>query len=116
MTIAWLEQLEPGSIRCGADLRSVFVGHFQGTYTWPGNSWDLRNCRQRANETLRKYIQRFSKKRNELPNISDADVINAFICSMTCEALVYALGRETPCTTRELQDVAIQYATGEEAV
>jgi hypothetical protein len=56
----------------------VFIGHFQGTYTHPGNSWDLCNCRQRADETLREYIQRFSKKRNELPNITDTDVINAF--------------------------------------
>jgi hypothetical protein len=28
LTRAWLEQLEPGSIRCWGDLRSVFVGHF----------------------------------------------------------------------------------------
>ena len=25
---AWLEQLEPSSIRCWGDLRSVFIGHF----------------------------------------------------------------------------------------
>ena len=37
-TRAWLEQLEPGSIRYKGDLRSAFVGHFQGTYTHPGNS------------------------------------------------------------------------------
>ena len=46
-------------------------------------------------EALQKYIQRFSKKRNELPNITNADVINAFICGTTCEALVHVLGHET---------------------
>jgi hypothetical protein len=35
---AWLEQLKPGSIWCCGDLRSIFVGHFQGMYTRPGNS------------------------------------------------------------------------------
>jgi hypothetical protein len=74
-------------------------------YTWPGNSWDLYNYRQRSNETVREYIRCFSKKHNELPNITDADVINAFICDMTCEVLVHALGRETSCMTRELLDV-----------
>jgi hypothetical protein len=39
-------------------------------------------------------------------------VINAFIYGMTCEALVHALGRETPCMTMKLQDIT----TSEEAV
>jgi hypothetical protein len=116
LTRAWLELLKPGCIRCWGDLRSVFIGHFQGTYTQLGNSWDLLNCRQRSNETLREYIQRFSKKHNELPNIADADVINAFIYGTTCEALVPVLSRETPRMTWELLDIATQYATGEEAI
>jgi hypothetical protein len=41
--------------------------------------------RQSSDETLRKYVQRFSKKRNELPNITDADVINAFTYGTTYE-------------------------------
>jgi hypothetical protein len=85
-------------------------------YIWPGNSWDLRNCRQRANETLQEYIQCFSKKHNEIPNIIDADMINAFIYGMTYVALVHMLSCETPRTTRELLDVTTQYATSEEAV
>jgi hypothetical protein len=51
----------------------------------------LRNYRQRADETLWEYIECFSKKRNELSNVMDSDVINAFICGTACEALVHAL-------------------------
>jgi hypothetical protein len=47
-----------------------------------------------------------------LPNVTDADVINAFTCSMTSEALAH----EAPCTRLELLDVATKYATVEEAV
>jgi hypothetical protein len=90
--------------------------HFQGTYTQPENSWDLRNSRQWADETLREYMQRISKKHNELPNITDADVINTFICGMTYEALIHMLGCETPHMTQELLDIATQYATIEEVV
>ena len=43
-------------------------------------------------------------------------MINAFICGMTYEALINALGHETPRTMRELLDIATQYATGEEVV
>jgi hypothetical protein len=99
LTRAWLEQLEPDNIR------SVFVGHFQGMHTQLENSWDLCNYRQRANETLQEYIQRFSKKHNELPNIINTGLINAFICVMTCKVLVHALRRETPCMTQELLDI-----------
>ena len=74
-------------------------------YTRPRNSWDLRNYRQRANETIRGYIQRFSKKHNELPNITDANVISAFIRGMTYEAPIHVLGRETPHMMLELQDI-----------
>jgi hypothetical protein len=84
-------------------------------YTRPGNSWDLRNYRQRTGKTLWEYIQCFSKKHNKVPNITDADVINAFTCGMTCEALVHALGRETPHTMQELLEITTKYATGEEA-
>jgi hypothetical protein len=43
---------------------------------------------------------------DELPDIIDANVINAFICGMTYEALIHVLGHEPPCTMRELLDVA----------
>ena len=43
-------------------------------------------------------------------------MINAFIYDTTYEALIHALGCETPRTTRELLDIATQYATGEEAI
>ena len=42
-------------------------------------------------------------------------MINAFIYSMSYEALIHALSRETPRTMWELLDVATQYATSEEA-
>jgi hypothetical protein len=94
----------------------VFIGHFQGTYTQPRNSWDLGNCWRRTNETLREYIQRFSKKRNELPNITNADVINALTCGTTCEVLIHMLRHEALRTMWELLDIATKYAMSEMAI
>jgi hypothetical protein len=42
------------------------------------------------------------------PNITDVDVINAFIYGMTCEALIHVLDRETSSITWELLDVTTQ--------
>jgi hypothetical protein len=68
---AWLEHLPPAQISNWDDLVKAFAGNFQGTYVRPGNSWDLRSCRQQPGESLREYIRRFSKQRTELPNITD---------------------------------------------
>jgi hypothetical protein len=82
----------------------------------PGNSWDLRSCRQQLGESLRDYIRRFSKQRTELPNITDSDVIGAFLAGTTCRDLVSKLGRKTPTRASELMDIATKFAFGQEAV
>jgi hypothetical protein len=109
---AWLEHLPPAKISNWDDLVKAFVGNFQCTYVLPGNSWDLRSCRQQLGESLREYIRRFSKKRTELPNITDSDVIGAFLASTTCHDLVSKLGRKTPTK----MDIATKFASGQEAV
>jgi hypothetical protein len=82
----------------------------------PGNSWDLRSCHQQPGESLRDYIRRFSKQRTELPNITDSDVIGAFLAGSTCRDLVSKLGRKTPTRASELMDIATKFASGQEAV
>jgi hypothetical protein len=113
---AWLEHLPPGQISNWDDLVQAFAGNFQGTYVRPGNSWDLRSCRQQPGESLRDYIRRFSKQRTELPNITDSDVIGAFLAGTTCCDLVSKLGRKTPTRASELMDIATKFASGQEAV
>jgi hypothetical protein len=113
---AWLEHLPPGQISNWDDLVQAFAGNFQGTYVRPGNSWDLRSCRQQPGESLRDYIRRFSKQRTELPNITDSDVIGAFLAGTTCRNLVSKLGRKTPTRASELMDIATKFASGQEAV
>jgi hypothetical protein len=51
-----------------------------------------------------------------LPNISDLDVIGAFLTGTTCRVLVSKLGRKTPTKASELMDIATKFASGQEAV
>jgi hypothetical protein len=113
---AWLEHLPPAQISDWDDLVMDFAGNFQGMYVHPGNSWDLRSCRQQPGESLREYILRFSNQRTELPNITDSDIIGAFLTGTTCRDLVSKLGRNTPTKASELMDVATKFASGQEAV
>jgi hypothetical protein len=82
----------------------------------PGNSWDLRSCHQQPGESLREYIRRFLKQCTELPNITDSDVIGAFLAGTTCRDLVSKLGHKTPTKASELMDIATKFASGQEAV
>jgi hypothetical protein len=96
-------------------LVQAFAGNFQGMYVRPGNSWDLRSCRQQPGESLRDYIRRFSKQHTELPNVTDSDVIGAFLAGTTCCDMVNKLGRKTPTRASELMDIATKFASGQEA-
>jgi hypothetical protein len=109
---AWLEHLPPAQISNWDDLVKAFVGNLQGTYVRPRNSWDLRSCRQQPGESLRDYIRRFLKQRTELPNITDSDVIGAFLSGTTCRNLVSKLGRKTPTRASELMDITTKFASG----
>ena len=82
----------------------------------PGNSWDLKGCWQRPNESLRDYVRRFSKQCTKLLSVAHVEVINAFLEGTTCRNLVHELARSRPANTNELFDVATNYAAGEEAV
>ena len=113
---AGLEHLPPAQISDWDDLVKAFAGNFQGTYVHPGNSWDLQSCCQQPRESLREYIRRFSRQRTELPNITDSDVIEAFLAGTTCRDLVSKLGRKTPTRVIKLMDVATKFASGQEAV
>jgi hypothetical protein len=82
----------------------------------PENTWDLRRCHQKTDETLREFIWCFSKQCTELPNVTDSDVIGAFIAGTTCRELVHELGRKSPTKTSELLDITTNFATGEEVI
>ena len=92
------------------------MGRPKADYVCLGSSWDVKACKQKAGETLCEYIHHFFRQCNELPDIVDADVIGAFISSMTNEALVHELGRYKLWTTRELLDLATSHPSGKEAV
>jgi hypothetical protein len=84
---AWLEHLPPAQISGWNYLVKAFAENFQDTYVRPKNSWDLRSCRQQPGESLREHNWGFSKQRTELPNITDSDVIGAFLAGTTCRDL-----------------------------
>jgi hypothetical protein len=112
----WLEHLPPRQIHRWDDLVLTFVGNFKGTYVRPWNSWDLWACTQRPGESLRDFMRRFSKRCTELPSVAQLEIMHSFLEVTTYRDLVRELGRSPPVESNELFDVAISFASGEEAV
>jgi hypothetical protein len=112
----WLEHLPASQIHNWDDLVRTFVRNFQGTYVCPGNSWDLRSCTQKPDESLRDFIRCFSKRWTELPSVAQSEIVHAFLEGTTCRALVCELGRSPLVDSNELFDIATSFASGEEAV
>lgn len=57
---ASLENLLEDKIYDWATLREVFDGNFRATFPQPRISWDLKNCRQKADESLCDYLSNIS--------------------------------------------------------
>jgi hypothetical protein len=93
------------------DLVRTFMGNFQGTYVRPENSWDLRACTQKPGESLRDFIQCFSKRCTELPSVAQFEIMHAFLEGMICRDLVRELGRSPPVDSNELLDIATSFSS-----
>jgi hypothetical protein len=74
----WLMNLPHKSVTSWKDLCHQFVANFKPTYERPATKNDLKVVRQYKGETLHQYIQRFGQMRNEIPRISNEEVISAF--------------------------------------
>ena len=62
--------LIPALLLIFVTLRSDFIQHFKSTCKRPGTVWELRACRQRVDENIRGYIQRWTIMKNNAEDIS----------------------------------------------
>ena len=77
--MSWFTSLAPDSIMTWEELKKVFTDNYMATCTRPSTKHDLNCIYQKPSELLRSYIRRFFEMRNSIPNITEAEVITAFI-------------------------------------
>src|SRR4051812_6520965 len=76
--LSWLMHLPVDSISSWSDLCHEFVGAFTGGHQAHGQASDLHIIPHNEGETLRKYIQRFSRVQYNIPDVHPTVVISAF--------------------------------------
>jgi hypothetical protein len=80
---SWLMNLPEESVSSWEDLCQQFVANFKPTADRHSTLNDMRQIRQEKGETLYQFMQRFSKVRNTIPMISQANIISAFTEGVT---------------------------------
>lgn len=96
-------------------MENAFIGNFQGTCARPAMHWDLERCIQKPGKTLRDYIERFSRQYATSPEVEESKAVHAFFHGTKNRLLINKLGRRLPDTMKELMDIAVDEAMGEEA-
>ena len=92
----WFTSLAPDSIGSWEELKKVFTDNYMATCIRSGTKHDLNRIYQKPFEILRSYIRRFSKMRNSIPNITEAEVITAFIRGLHHRELCSKFNRKRP--------------------
>jgi hypothetical protein len=111
----WLMNLTPGSVYSWEELCAWFVANFASAYQQHGVEAHLHAVRQKPEETLRKFISRFTKVRGTIPRISDASIITAFRQGVRDEKMLEKLAThdvETVPTLFALADKCARAAEG----
>ena len=85
------------------------------TCTRLGTKHDLNRIYQKPSELLRSYIKCFSEMRNSIPNITEAEVITAFVKGLHHRDLRSKFNRKPPKGIGEMITTADQYVDAEEA-
>lgn len=75
---------------------------------------DLRQCRQKPDESMRSYVSRFTKILNAAVNVSVDRAIDVFNDGIRRETHIEELGRRKPKTITELMEIANGWADGED--
>ena len=113
--MSWFTSLAPDSIGSSEELKKVFTDNYIATCTQLGTKHDLNRINQKSSELLCSYIRRFSEMRNSIPNITEAEVITAFIRGLHHRELRSKFNRKPPTGISEMITTANQYANAEEA-
>jgi hypothetical protein len=109
-----LMHLPENSISSWADLCNEFVGAFTGGHQEPGRPSNLQILPQKEGESLRKYMQRFSRVHRNIPEIHPAVVIAAFHSNMRNRRIRSKMSVRLPKTVNELYTLADKCAQAEE--
>jgi hypothetical protein len=113
---SWMKKLSEESIDSWETFEDLFVRNFCSTCKKPTSIEQLRTCKQKSDESMRMYIQRWNIIKNSAKNVSDERAIDAFVAGIRRRDLIEELGRSNPRTIADLMEIANRWADWEDDV
>ena len=110
----WYRSLKPGTISSFDQLKGEFLGRFIGSKTRKKDKTHLWSLKQGKDETLKKYIDRFSEGMNLVDEFTDTDVLSALREGLQEGELLTSIIRRAPKTFGEFLARAQEFVNVEE--
>ena len=112
----WYCRLPPNSISSFKDLSKAFVGQFIGSKMHAKSSASLMNIVQGRNESLRDYMNRFTKEALKVPDMDSRVAMIALQRGTTNDDFRKSLAKKAPESMNALQERAGKYIKVEESM
>ena len=100
-TRQWYQSLKPGTIGSFEQLKGEFLSRFIGSKTRKKDKTHLLSLKQGNDESLKKYIDRFSEGMNLIDKFTDSDVLSALREGLQEGELLTSIIRRAPKTFGE---------------
>ncbi|XP_063949952.1 uncharacterized protein LOC108221433 [Daucus carota subsp. sativus] len=112
----WYSRLPPNYISCFDNLSKAFIGQFVGSKTHAKSSASLMNLHQGRNESLREYMNRFTKEALKVLNLDQKVAMIALQQGTIDDNFRRSLAQRAPDNMNDLQERAGKYIKVEESL
>ena len=116
--LAWFNRLPPSLVSSFRQLSIAFVSHFIGARTYRKPSYHLLTIKQRPQESLRSYVQRFNAESLKVDVPDEKFAITSFIARLGVQSkdLMFSISKNPQENMAEVLARAEKYINGEEAL
>ena len=117
-TLAWFNRLPSSLILSFKELSIAFVSHFIEARTYRKPSYHLLTIKQKPQENLRSYVQRFNAESLKVDVPYEKFAITAFIAGLRVQSkdMMFSISKNPPVTMTEVLTKVEKYINGEEAL
>ncbi|MFS7939180.1 putative retrotransposon gag domain-containing protein [Helianthus anomalus] len=112
----WFDSLPPGGIDSYEELSEKFLRNFGQQRKVVKNPNEILHIRQRDNERIDQYMERFVKESMNINGVPEVMKINSFINGLKHAQLCEKLGEEFPHSFDNLMDRVRAYVRGKDTV
>ena len=117
-TLAWFNRLPPCSISSFTELSITFVSHFIEARTYRKPSYHLLTIKQKSQESLRSYVQRFNTESLKVDIPDEKFAIIAFIAELGVQSkdLMFSISKNPQSSMAEVLAKTEKYINGEKTL